>query len=389
MADFFPLIEGQELLDLANDIKERGLHHPILLHPDGSILDGRNRYRACDLVGVEPRFETWDGKGSLLGLVIALNLRRRHLNESQRAMIAAKALPLYAEEAKGRQGERSDIVSNLTESDRGRARDKAGADFNVGGVTIQHAKAVLDSGAPELQAAVQAGKLAASTAAQIVDLSKEEQAALVKKGRKEIIRQAKHRTQQRRQANRAARVATAAKTVEIPRGRYHCLVIDPPWQMEKIERDERPKQVGFDYPTMTEAELLALPVSQLAFRNCHLYLWTTHKHLPVALRLVEAWGFKYECLMTWVKNVGFTPFSWMRTTEHVLFCRKGKLELAKVGMRLDFGAKVREHSRKPEVFFELARWASPGPRLEMFAREEHEGFESWGNETDAFQRDGA
>ncbi len=165
-----------------------------------------------------------------------------------------------------------------------------------------------------------------------------------------------------------------------PAGQYSCIVIDPPWQMEKIDRDLYPKQKRFDYPMMAEDELAALVLP--ASDDCHLYLWTTHKHLPMALRLTEVWGFRYECLMTWVKNVGFTPFSWMRSTEHVLFCRRGGLALTQLGLRLDFNAKRREHSRKPDEFYDLVQLASPGPRIDMFARESREGFDSWGNETD-------
>jgi N6-adenosine-specific RNA methylase IME4 len=170
-----------------------------------------------------------------------------------------------------------------------------------------------------------------------------------------------------------------------PSGSYQTIVIDPPWEMEKIERDVRPKQHGFDYPTMTEDELSAFPLPDIAAPDCHLYLWTTHKHLPLALRLAEAWGFNYECLMTWVKNVGFTPYSWMRSTEHVLFCRKGSLTLERLGLRLDFNAKVREHSRKPDEFYDLVKEVSPGPRIDVFSRELREGFDQWGNEVDKFQ----
>jgi len=173
---------------------------------------------------------------------------------------------------------------------------------------------------------------------------------------------------------------------------YHCIVVDPPWQMQKIEREERINQAGFDYPTMSVAELAdathpkwhgAAPAA-LAADDCHLYLWTTQKRLPEAFGMVEAWGFKYQCMMTWVKNVGFTPFSWMYSTEHVLFCRKGNLPLLKNGLRLDFKAKVREHSRKPNEFYELVRRASPSPRIDLFGREPREGFDVWGSEINKF-----
>jgi N6-adenosine-specific RNA methylase IME4 len=106
--------------------------------------------------------------------------------------------------------------------------------------------------------------------------------------------------------------------------------------------------------------------------------------LPAALRLTEAWGFTYECVLTWVKNVGFTPYSWMYSTEHVIFARKGSLPLTVRGRRLDFAAKRREHSRKPNEFYALVRDVSPGPRLDLFSREPHDGFDQWGNETGKF-----
>jgi len=174
------------------------------------------------------------------------------------------------------------------------------------------------------------------------------------------------------------------RLIDQPTGRYLCLVIDPPWPMEKISREVRPRQFGFDYPTMDEAELADFPVPELAEADCHLYCWVTQKFLPMGLRLVAHWGFEYQCLLTWVKNVGFTPFSWMYSTEHVIFARKGSLDLLARGRRLDFRADVREHSRKPEEFYELVRAVSPGPRLDIFSRGLHEGFEQYGKEKDMF-----
>jgi hypothetical protein len=88
LATLFPLIEGAKFDALVADICENVQREPIWLH-DGLILDGRNRFRACRLVGVEPRFELYQGEDPL-GFVVSLNLRRRHLNESQHAMVAAK-----------------------------------------------------------------------------------------------------------------------------------------------------------------------------------------------------------------------------------------------------------------------------------------------------------
>jgi ParB-like chromosome segregation protein Spo0J len=86
-ADRFPLLEGEEFDALVADIAANGLRESILLHPDGSILDGRNRLRACQQAGVAPRFEPWDGQGSEEAVVLSLNLHRRHLTPEQRRAV--------------------------------------------------------------------------------------------------------------------------------------------------------------------------------------------------------------------------------------------------------------------------------------------------------------
>jgi N6-adenosine-specific RNA methylase IME4 len=179
-------------------------------------------------------------------------------------------------------------------------------------------------------------------------------------------------------------IGPVAEPVPPPAGRYRCIVIDPPWPMPKIERDVRPNQYEhLDYPTMTLEQLADeqwLPVRTLADDDCHIYLWVTHKFLPVGMDLLTEWGFNYQCVMTWRKNVGITPFSWMYDTEHVLFGRRGNLKLERLGLRLSFEAAVNGHSVKPDVFYERVREASPGPRIDMFPGVEHEGFEPWGLE---------
>jgi N6-adenosine-specific RNA methylase IME4 len=172
-----------------------------------------------------------------------------------------------------------------------------------------------------------------------------------------------------------------------PEGRYRCIVIDPPWPIEKIVRQARFHQgAALEYATMPLEDIAALPIPELAADDgCHIYLWTTHRHLPAALEILAGWGANYECPLTWCKPTGVAPFSWLYDTEHVLFARLGSLSLDQFGLRLWFKTDdpKREHSVKPDVFYERVRQASPGPRLEMFARQSHDGFAPWGVEAAA------
>ena len=140
-ANLFPLIEGADFGRLAADIQARGQIEPITLMPDGAILDGRNRWRACERLGIKPITKIYSGNDPL-GYVISLNLHRRHLNESQRAMVAAKlaTLPLGAN-----QHAQICAPSQLSAAEM----------LNVSRRTVQAATKVRDQGTPELIAAVE------------------------------------------------------------------------------------------------------------------------------------------------------------------------------------------------------------------------------------------
>lgn len=98
VANLFPLMTGEAFESLKADIAQQGQLEAIWLHPDGSIIDGRNRHRACVELGIVPRFRTWDGSGSLVAFVVSLNLHRRHLDAGQRAMIGLKVKEALAQE---------------------------------------------------------------------------------------------------------------------------------------------------------------------------------------------------------------------------------------------------------------------------------------------------
>src|SRR5690349_14382356 len=89
VAAVFPLMEGSDFHDLIEVVRAHGLREPIWLTPDGLILDGRNRWRACQVANVEPHYRTYEGD-DLIEFVVSMNLKRRRLDEGQRSWVAGK-----------------------------------------------------------------------------------------------------------------------------------------------------------------------------------------------------------------------------------------------------------------------------------------------------------
>lgn len=376
IAQIFPEMNNEEFVALKEDIKQNGLLEPIWLFED-KVLDGRHRYFACQETGTEPRFKQYEGADPV-GFVVSLNLKRRHLNESQRAMVAAS----LANMPHGGDRKSENQNANL-HVDRQQAADM----LQVSSRSVASAAKVQDDGAPELIDAVRQGTVSVSAAADVATLPKEQQKEIVARGEKEILEAAKQiRVQKAEKRREEIAALKAANPVAIPAGKYSTIVIDPPWEMQKIERDVAPNQVAFEYPTMTEDELSAFGVADMSADDAHLFCWTTHKHLPMALRLVERWGFRYVCNFVWHKSGGFQPFGLPQyNCEFAIYARKGSPDFVDTKQFFCcFDAPRREHSRKPDEFYDVVRRVTDGPRIDVFSREKRDGFEQFGNETEKF-----
>lgn len=192
--------------------------------------------------------------------------------------------------------------------------------------------------------------------------------------------------------------------------KYTTIVADPPWhypsargatrgvlslhahpsrieqQASVLEHRGLPSRVPsrqFAYPTMTVAQIEALPVATLAAPDAHLYLWTTNKYLPAAFGVVAAWGFQYGQTIIWGKAPHGAPLggAFVQNAEFCLHARRGSPGRKGRADSVWFAwPRVRPHSRKPPGFYALVEHVSHGPYLELFARRHRAGWESWGNE---------
>ncbi len=165
---------------------------------------------------------------------------------------------------------------------------------------------------------------------------------------------------------------------------YAVVDIDPPWPVEKIDRDVSMGQTGFEYPVMSVKEIKGL---ELPCENAHIFLWTTHKYLPDAFECFKAWDVRYVSTMVWRKNGGFQPFNLMQyNCEFVLYGRKGApmAFLDTKNFFACFDGRRREHSRKPVEFYDTITRVTGGRRCVLFGREFIEGWEVFGNESDKF-----
>lgn len=189
LANIFPLIEGQPFDDLVSDVKKNGVREPIWMYQH-QILDGRNRYRAAKQAGREVEIRSYDGDDAV-SFVISLNLHRRHLNESQRAAVAAKLANMSIGDNKGahRPAEGS---ANLQTLSRQVSQADAAKLLNVSTRTVAAAAKVIHEGDESLVKAVERGDVAVSSAAKVAELPKEEQREIVEQGRaKEVAKAAR------------------------------------------------------------------------------------------------------------------------------------------------------------------------------------------------------
>jgi len=357
-ANIFPMMTAEEHAGLVGSMRLSGFdsRYPVVIYQD-KILDGRNRYAAAQECNLSPVFDYFEGDdNAALQFVISSNLNRRHLDTSERGMVAARVANIKNGDNQHTLVGRSidlpsdppDIISQQQAADR----------LNVSVPTVKRAKEVLDQGDSSLIAAVSSGNVSLNAATGILSLPKEQQAEVVAKGEKEILAKAKEiRTQQitERKAEQHRKVEEISKGNKAITGskKYRVIYADPPWQYGDTRTGLDGYSAAADhYPTMSIAQMCDLPIKDLALDDAVLFMWVTSPLLEECFPLINAWGFKYKTSFVWDKvkhNVGH--YNSVRH-EFLLICTRGscKPDIPKLIDSVQTIERTEKHSEKPEEF---------------------------------------
>ena len=357
-----PPLQVEEQSQLEANLKRDGCREPLVLWKEGGVLlDGHNRLDICRREGLE--FSTvalsLADRDEARLWVVRNQFGRRNLSPYQRAELALVAKPLLAAQAKTRQGTRTDFpkisaecftAPKATRETRTQLATLAGVSHD----TIQKAEVLSERATTETKEKLRRGN------------------TTINAEYKKVI-----------QAERKAEQIKAVQSATLPTGTYHVIVIDPPWAYQKRAQDVTHRGRA-QYPLMTPDEIARYPLGQHARADCVLWLWTTNAFMEEAHQVARAWGFQVKTILTWAKHRMGTG-DWLRgQTEHCLMAVKGGPVVDLTNQTTLLHAPMREHSRKPDEFYDLVRALCPGTRCEFFGRENRDGFDTFGAEAGRF-----
>ena len=371
-----PPLAPDEFSQLETNLIRDGCRDPLVVWWNSdklTLVDGHNRYAICQKRGIEfatvelhfeniERVRIWMRENQM---------GRRNLNDAWRIDLQMGNKADMAEIGRQRMvqggGDRTseEARSGLSVTDKPaqsthRTRDEIAKAAGTSTGQVAMAEQVMKK-APEKWQQAKEGKITINAA--YLEVKNDEK----KTARAELV------AEQRR--------VIEAGEITLPTGVYEVIAMDPPWAYGR-EYDPETSRVAAPYPEMTQAQLLELtpPFAQ----DCALFLWTTHAFIFDAKELLDKWGFEYKATIVWDKErLGMGQ--WLRMQcEFCLVGIKGARNWTNTTWTDVIREPRREHSRKPDKFYEMVESITTGRRLEFFSREQRKGWATYGNDTEKF-----
>ena len=379
--NFLPGLNKWDRERLEKSIKEIGIQLPVTFDQHGRIIDGYHRKEIAEALNVEYPTQIINIKddSEYEKFAIDLNLARRQLSFEQiselRKQQKAKAQELReggatqkeAAEAVGvthktvSKWENNEVGSNVLGYNTSQKEDKPPDN------RIKIDKSLHD----EIWERRQRDETAKDLA-EVYGVSKRTISSICsritkKKKREQEIDKQKEEIQ--------------TNNFESPAGKFDVIVLDPPWPYG-TKYDPIGRRAANPYPEMSldEIKAIELPTSE----NCVLWLWTTHKFMRYSFELLDHWEFRDVAILTWVKDrMGLG--SWLRSqSEFCIMAVKGKPKVNLTNQTTIIHGKMREHSRKPDEFYQMIDKLCFGYKIDWFSREKREGWSQYGSETNRF-----
>jgi N6-adenosine-specific RNA methylase IME4 len=366
-----PALTQEEYKQLEDNILKEGIREKIITW-NGYIIDGHNRYEISQKWGLDCQSESMHFKDEdeVKEWMILNQFGRRNLSNYQRSVLALELEEVFSKKAKENQAiqyKGNSLKQISAEVKPIETRKELSKVANVSHDTISKVKHIEAKATPEVKQKLSTGEVSINQVYQ--EIKKEEKKA----ERIELIEQQIEDIEQ-------------GKLPEL-KGLFNVISVDPPWPYEGESKkttsfDSVGRRVANPYPEMsiTDIKKIEMPLME----DSVVLLWTTHKFLPDAFEILKDWGMDYKATLVWNKEkIGMG--AWFRMQcEFCLVGIKGKPYWENTTFRDILNEPRREHSRKPDSFFEMIEQITKGRRLEYFSREKRTGWEVFGNDIDKF-----
>ena len=190
--------------------------------------------------------------------------------------------------------------------------------------------------------------------------------------------------------------------ISFPNKKYNIIYADPPWTFKTFSDKGKQKSADNHYECQSLEWIKNLPIQKISERNCILFLWVTFPNLQESFEVINNWNFKYStCGFVWIKTnknfninqTSFLPYDsfnsfmglgyWTRSNAEIcLIAKRGNIKKQSNSIHQIIYEPIREHSRKPDIIRDkIVALCGDLPRIELFARTQNKGWDTWGNET--------
>ena len=363
-----PPLTKEEFKQLEDNCMKDGIREKIITW-NGFIIDGHNRFEIATKWGLDYQTESkrFDSENDVKEWMINNQFGRRNLSNYQRSVLALELESVFSERAKEKQKESGGAVPQISAKPPIETRKELAKVANVSHDTIAKVKKIEAVATPEVKAQLSTGEVSINQVYQ--DIKKEEKKA----ERIELIEQQIEDIEQ-------------GLLPELE-GLFDVISVDPPWPYEGENKnvtsfDSVGRRVANPYPEMSIQKIKQIEMPLM--KDGVVLLWTTHKFLPDSFEILKEWGLDYKATLVWNKEkIGMG--AWFRMQcEFCIVGIKGKPYWENTTFRDILNEPRREHSRKPDSFFEMIEKITIGRRLEYFSREKRNGWEVFGNDINKF-----